>query len=152
MEQHARPPATSFSGGRSQKSCTSPLARGYVSNLWPVVTRTSRHATVFDHMTGNITHLKRDVVLNLEDWQCLPSKTIFALRFYTLAVRKVTPDLPSTILAQSGHAVTLIQKCASTGLKSWNIAMLLRLDKEEFDAVADGTTTAEIRRSRWPKP
>ena len=57
----------------------------------------------------------------------------------------MTRDLPSTSLAQTGHAVTLIQKCASTGFKGWNKAMLLRLDKEELDAVKDETTTAEIR-------
>ena len=52
-------------------------------------------------------------------------------------------------LHQSGAnwaaAATLIQKCASTGLKGWNKAMLLRLDKEELDAVKGETTTAEIR-------
>ena len=118
---------------------------GYVSYLWPIVTRTIRHATVFDYMTGNITHLKRDVVLNLEDWQWLPSKTISPLHLYILAERTMVPNLPSTSLAQTGHAVTLIQKCASTGLKGWNRAMLLRLDREKLDAVKDETTTAEIR-------
>ena len=31
---------------------------GYVSYLWPIVTRTIGHANVFDYMTVNITHLK----------------------------------------------------------------------------------------------
>ena len=111
----------------------------------PILCRTIGHATVFDHMTGNISHLKRDVVLNLEDWQCLPSETTSPLHLCTLAGRKLTPDLPSTSLEQTGHAVTLIQKCASTGFQGWHKAMLLRLDKEELDAVKDETTTAEIR-------
>ena len=111
---------------------------GYVSYIWPIVTRTIGHTTVFDYMTGNIAHLKRDVVLNLEDWQCLLFlKTISPLHFYILAGRKVTLDLPSTSLAQTGHAVTLIQRCASAGFKDWN--------REELDAVKDWTTTAEIR-------
>ena len=28
---------------------------GYVSYLWPIVSRTIGHATLFDYMTGNIT-------------------------------------------------------------------------------------------------
>ena len=47
--------------------------------------------------------------------------------------------------AQTGHAATLIQKCASTGFKGLNRVMLLRLDTEELEAVKDETTTAEIR-------
>ena len=38
------------------------------SYLWPIVTRTIGQTTVFDYVTENITHLKRDVVLNREDW------------------------------------------------------------------------------------
>ena len=50
-----------------------------------------------------------------------------------LAGRKVIADLPSSSV-QTGPAVTVIRICASTGFK----AALLRLDKEELEAVRDG--------------
>ena len=109
-------------------------------------TRTIGLVTVFDHKTTDMPLEARRSCPVWRIWQCLPSKTASPLRPCVLAGRKGIADLlPSSSTAQTGPAVTLVQKCASTGCKVWNKAVLLRLHKEELEAFKDETTTAAIQ-------
>ena len=66
--------ATSSSTGLSRKSCTSSWA--HVDTSGRLSLAPSGFVTVFDYKTGDTALLKHEVVLNLEDWRCLPAKEV----------------------------------------------------------------------------
>lgn len=118
---------------------------GNVLYLWPLTVRKIKSGTVFDFQPGDISMLRREVVLDLALWRAQPVKAASPAHLFLLNGRKHVVPLPSTGLMLSKKHCTLLEKCARNAFKGFHRAMLLKLDREEVEAVTTETTTAAIR-------
>lgn len=111
--------------------------------LWPVTSRavTPKIAAYEPLPDGNIEH---EVVHSLAQWMVVPTEAMSPAELYIKNGHKELPNVPTWPMVVTGRCTTLLKASAQECFKGLGKAALLKLDREEVNAVTTETSKGQI--------
>ena len=112
--------------------------------LWPAVQHQVGKSWFYKHAEGGIENLRPECILSLDDWSVMSTRCVSPAHVFILNNRKPVDSLPFPALVTAAEPVSLLKFAAQCAFKGLNKAHLLKLDRDEVEAVAYETNLGDI--------
>ena len=112
--------------------------------LWPAVMEKIGKSDFWSYADGGIDLLKPSVVLDFDDWEVTPTTCVSPAHIFILNGRKTMEELPILPVVRSGDPTSLLRAAALSAFAGMPKATILKLDKEEVEAIGEETKLGDI--------